>query len=314
MEYGVEPITFVQYVGDLVIVPACVPHQVLNVNSTIKMALDFVSPYNAEECLLNLQRIESVPNRFDYLRVKRALHLGVLRALATLRSAETETREAEEKRKKAEKEALFHKEKAENLEKTLQKTKEDADSEILVWKRRAEEARSAERALKEENDALRGELEELRRKHTKKTISVSTSIDSVRPTVSSLSPDIPSASEESLSGDTTLSPKEDTKRNVSMEDFDLHSAVSFAGEGVRRKNTLKCDNCERFFVQKKDLEDHKQKQECRTIVCGYCKWKCCNKEEMDKHRKQHSCMCTICRRNFSCKSSLYRHMDSCHKK
>ena len=122
------------------------------------------------------------------------------------------------------------------MQKSLEKTKEDADTEILAWKRRAEEARSAERALQLENDALKRELEELRRKQTKKQYSVSTSTDSVPATVSSVSPEIPSASEQSLSGGSTPSPTEDAKRNVSMEDFDIHSAVSFAGEGVRRKD------------------------------------------------------------------------------
>ena len=144
MEYGVEPLTFVQYVVDVVIVPACVPHQVLNMNSTIKMTLDFVSPYNAVECLLNLQRIQSVANRTNYIGLKRALHLGVLRAIATLTSAKNLKRQADEKRKEAEKEALLQKKKAQQLQRTLQKTKKDADTEILAWKRRAEKARNAE--------------------------------------------------------------------------------------------------------------------------------------------------------------------------
>ena len=72
---GVEAITFVQHVGDVVIKPTCVSHQVLNVNSTIKMTMDFVSPYDALQCLQNLERIKTVPKRDDYIGVKRALHL-----------------------------------------------------------------------------------------------------------------------------------------------------------------------------------------------------------------------------------------------
>ena len=73
-DYCVESITFVQRVGDVVIIPTCVPHQGVNVNSTIKMAIYLLSPYNAQKCLQNLEIIQSVLKREDYVGAKRALH------------------------------------------------------------------------------------------------------------------------------------------------------------------------------------------------------------------------------------------------
>ncbi len=48
-ERNVEPMVIVQGVGDVVVVPASMPHQVCNVSNTIKLAVDFGSPFNATE-------------------------------------------------------------------------------------------------------------------------------------------------------------------------------------------------------------------------------------------------------------------------
>uniref|UniRef100_A0A7N0ZTA2 Uncharacterized protein n=1 Tax=Kalanchoe fedtschenkoi TaxID=63787 RepID=A0A7N0ZTA2_KALFE len=45
-EYGIEPWTFIQKLGDAVFIPAGCPHQVRNVTSCTKVALDFLSPEN----------------------------------------------------------------------------------------------------------------------------------------------------------------------------------------------------------------------------------------------------------------------------
>ncbi|GAV72264.1 JmjC domain-containing protein [Cephalotus follicularis] len=50
-EYGIEPWTFVQKLGDAVFIPAGCPHQVRNLKSCIKVALDFVAPENVGECI-----------------------------------------------------------------------------------------------------------------------------------------------------------------------------------------------------------------------------------------------------------------------
>ncbi|GKF02281.1 lysine-specific demethylase JMJ25-like protein, partial [Tanacetum coccineum] len=49
-EYGVEPWTFEQCLGEAVFIPAGCPHQVRNLKSCTKVAIDFVSPENVKEC------------------------------------------------------------------------------------------------------------------------------------------------------------------------------------------------------------------------------------------------------------------------
>ncbi|XP_075498431.1 lysine-specific demethylase JMJ27-like isoform X1 [Primulina tabacum] len=78
-EYGIEPWTFVQRLGDAVFIPAGCPHQVRNLKSCIKVALDFVSPENVEECIRLTEEFRILPQNHrakeDKLEVKKmALH------------------------------------------------------------------------------------------------------------------------------------------------------------------------------------------------------------------------------------------------
>uniref|UniRef100_A0A0C9RXT6 TSA: Wollemia nobilis Ref_Wollemi_Transcript_5242_3829 transcribed RNA sequence n=1 Tax=Wollemia nobilis TaxID=56998 RepID=A0A0C9RXT6_9CONI len=60
-EYQVEPWTFEQHLGEAVFIPAGCPHQVRNLKSCIKVALDFVSPENVEECVRLTEEIRMLP-------------------------------------------------------------------------------------------------------------------------------------------------------------------------------------------------------------------------------------------------------------
>ncbi|KEH17360.1 transcription factor jumonji (jmjC) domain protein [Medicago truncatula] len=60
-EYGIEPWSFVQKLGAAVFIPAGCPHQVRNLKSCTKVALDFVSPENAGECLRLTEEIRKLP-------------------------------------------------------------------------------------------------------------------------------------------------------------------------------------------------------------------------------------------------------------
>ncbi|THF97164.1 hypothetical protein TEA_003294 [Camellia sinensis var. sinensis] len=60
-EFGVEPWTFVQELGEAVIIPAGCPHQVRNLKSCIKVALDFVSPENIPECIHLTEEFRHLP-------------------------------------------------------------------------------------------------------------------------------------------------------------------------------------------------------------------------------------------------------------
>ncbi|WCJ40067.1 Transcription factor jumonji (jmjC) domain-containing protein [Euphorbia peplus] len=74
-EYGIEPWTFVQRLGDAVFIPAGCPHQVRNLKSCIKVAMDFVSPENVGECVRLTEEFRSLPSnhlsREDKLEVKK---------------------------------------------------------------------------------------------------------------------------------------------------------------------------------------------------------------------------------------------------
>ncbi|KAI3459695.1 hypothetical protein Pfo_016358 [Paulownia fortunei] len=78
-EFGVEPWTFVQKLGEAVFIPAGCPHQVRNLKSCIKVALDFVSPENLGECIRLTEEFRILPQNHrakeDKLEVKKmALH------------------------------------------------------------------------------------------------------------------------------------------------------------------------------------------------------------------------------------------------
>lgn len=78
-EYGIEPWTFEQKLGEAVFIPAGCPHQVRNLKSCIKVALDFVSPENVRECVRLTEEFRVLPQNHmakeDKLEVKKmALH------------------------------------------------------------------------------------------------------------------------------------------------------------------------------------------------------------------------------------------------
>ncbi|KAK8470680.1 hypothetical protein PHAVU_003G031500 [Phaseolus vulgaris] len=74
-EYGIEPWTFIQKLGDAVFIPAGCPHQVRNLKSCIKVALDFVSPENVGECFRLTEEFRTLPinhkSTEDKLEVKK---------------------------------------------------------------------------------------------------------------------------------------------------------------------------------------------------------------------------------------------------
>ncbi|KAJ4905536.1 Transcription factor jumonji (jmjC) domain-containing protein [Raphanus sativus] len=65
-EFDIEPWTFVQHLGEAVFIPAGCPHQVRNIQSCIKVALDFVAPESVEECLRLTQEIRRLPKDHRY--------------------------------------------------------------------------------------------------------------------------------------------------------------------------------------------------------------------------------------------------------
>ncbi|KAJ4850827.1 hypothetical protein Tsubulata_047184 [Turnera subulata] len=87
-EYGIEPWTFVQKLGDAVFIPAGCPHQVRNLKSCIKVAMDFVSPENVEECIRLTEEFRLLPHNHkanqDKLQVRKMLVHAIKWAVDTL--------------------------------------------------------------------------------------------------------------------------------------------------------------------------------------------------------------------------------------
>ncbi|CAN6566584.1 unnamed protein product [Malus baccata var. baccata] len=76
-EYGIEPWTFIQKLGDAVLIPAGCPHQVRNLKPCIKVALEFVSPENVGECIRLTDEFRTLPKNHrakeDKLEVKKMI-------------------------------------------------------------------------------------------------------------------------------------------------------------------------------------------------------------------------------------------------
>lgn len=76
-EYGIEPWSFVQKLGDAVFIPAGCPHQVRNLKSCTKVAMDFVSPENVHECLRITSEFRKLPKghkaKEDKLEIKKVV-------------------------------------------------------------------------------------------------------------------------------------------------------------------------------------------------------------------------------------------------
>ncbi|CAH8290844.1 unnamed protein product [Eruca vesicaria subsp. sativa] len=87
-EYGIEPWTFVQKLGDAVLIPVGCPHQVRNLKSCTKVALDFVSPENISECFRLTKEYRLLPpnhhSKEDKLQIKNMVVFAIDQALTDL--------------------------------------------------------------------------------------------------------------------------------------------------------------------------------------------------------------------------------------
>ncbi|KAG4395890.1 hypothetical protein GLYMA_19G068800v4 [Glycine max] len=90
-EYGIEPWTFTQKLGDAVFIPAGCPHQVRNLKSCIKVALDFVSPENVGECFRLTEEFRTLPinhrSTEDKLEVKKMTIYAMQEVITKLEKA-----------------------------------------------------------------------------------------------------------------------------------------------------------------------------------------------------------------------------------
>ncbi|XP_015924626.2 lysine-specific demethylase 3B [Parasteatoda tepidariorum] len=93
-EYGVEPYTIAQCLGDAIFIPAGSPHQVLNLQSCVKVAEDFVSPESVSHSFFLTQEIRNLSDNLinceDRLQIKNIIYHAVKDALALLQSHDPE--------------------------------------------------------------------------------------------------------------------------------------------------------------------------------------------------------------------------------
>lgn len=96
-EFGIEPWTFEQKLGEAVFIPAGCPHQVRNLKSCTKVAVDFVSPESIHECLKLTEEFRELPKEHrakeDKLEVKKMIVYAVNQAVKDLKKL-TSTRVA----------------------------------------------------------------------------------------------------------------------------------------------------------------------------------------------------------------------------
>lgn len=102
-EFQIEPWTFEQHLGEAVFIPAGCPHQVRNLKSCIKVALDFVSPENVPECIRLTDEFRLLPKEHrakeDKLEVKKII-LHAMNSAVTQFNSLTKVKKETKKGKK----------------------------------------------------------------------------------------------------------------------------------------------------------------------------------------------------------------------
>ncbi|KNA17598.1 hypothetical protein SOVF_078740, partial [Spinacia oleracea] len=69
-EFEIEPWTFKQCLGEAVFIPVGCPYQIRNVKSCVNIAVGFISPENASECVKLTKEIRVLPNNHRAKKVK----------------------------------------------------------------------------------------------------------------------------------------------------------------------------------------------------------------------------------------------------
>lgn len=89
-ETGIEPWSIHQRKGDLVFIPAGTPHQVRNLQSCIKVAVDFIAPESVTQCLRLCREYRDLPadhhSHRDKLQAKLSMFGAAADAAKTLQS------------------------------------------------------------------------------------------------------------------------------------------------------------------------------------------------------------------------------------
>ncbi|PAN49698.1 hypothetical protein PAHAL_9G468900 [Panicum hallii] len=85
-QYGIEPCTFHQHIGEAVFIPAGCPFQVKNLQSTVQLALNFLSPESLPESVRMAQEIRCLPNdHFAKLKMLEVKKISLYAASSAVR-------------------------------------------------------------------------------------------------------------------------------------------------------------------------------------------------------------------------------------
>jgi len=99
VQYGVRGWRILQRHGDCIFIPAGCPHQVRNLSSCVKVALDFVSPENAHRCVTLTNEFAKLPRGHHFSEDKLQVKAMVLHAMSHVSEALMEhQKQAEESR------------------------------------------------------------------------------------------------------------------------------------------------------------------------------------------------------------------------
>ncbi|KAK6912421.1 WRC domain, partial [Dillenia turbinata] len=111
-DFGVEAWTFVQKLGEAVFIPAGCPHQVRNLKSCIKVAMDFVSPENIQECIRLTEEFRTLPQdhraKEDKLEVKKMSLYAIKHAVKVLTNPKGKKSKDDEARQDKELQSTGH--------------------------------------------------------------------------------------------------------------------------------------------------------------------------------------------------------------
>ncbi|XP_077231075.1 uncharacterized protein LOC143864137 [Tasmannia lanceolata] len=158
-EFEIEPWTFVQKLGEAVFIPAGCPHQVRNLKSCIKVALDFVSPENVHECVRLTEEFRVLPQEHrakeDKLEVKKMTIHAIKQAVNDLSGKSDPSYDPVEKKFNPKSKAVKKgKKQVKGKKKPVKKTLPQETAEAGLCSDGVEEKKPTEKTLQQETAEL----------------------------------------------------------------------------------------------------------------------------------------------------------------
>ena len=315
-KHDIQPIVFVQRAGDVVVLPANLPHHVININSCIKMAFDFVSHTTAARALdhvINKIGVLSGKNREDYIGLPRIIYHATARAGKMLQGSTAlrrrcteceqqlddcrkrlETVETQSDNYKRERDEAWLK--IEDLQKRL-----DVYEPPVVPKKTSPAIRKR-KLLPHEASSSAAEPSFVTEPAPMETVDIT---DDVPPTLSAVEPinldssgDIEPPSldtilpEEPSTSQGAAPPLSDSVISVASDSFVSYTPLKRIRKKAKEKS-FKCQYCQAIFASRLDLREHMSEAHPENedvLVCWHCTMVFPidgNKQRMEHMREKH---------------------------